>query len=81
MELGGEADGPPLELAPVNMEEEEEQQQQQQMLEKLAEMDRLSPEQVSLCQYRHMLLSYLDRLSTYKVRPHPHCREVQYCKC
>ena len=38
------------------------------VLKELAEMERLSPEQVSLCQYRHMLLCYLDRLSTYEVR-------------
>ena len=29
---------------------------------------RLSPEQVSMCQYRYKFLTYLDRLSTYEVR-------------
>jgi hypothetical protein len=37
----------------------------------LQTLERLSPEQVSLCQYRHMLLCYLDRLSTYEVRSRP----------
>ena len=29
---------------------------------------RLTHEQVLICQYRHLLLSYLDRLSTYEVK-------------
>ncbi len=40
------------------------------VLKSLSKVDKLSPEQVSLCQFRHMLLCYLDRLSTYKVK-HP----------
>ena len=48
------------------------------VLEELAGVERLSPEQVSLCQYRHMLLCYLDRLSTYQVRTCPFSSPLLY---
>ncbi len=38
-----------------------------QVVKELSGVERLTPEQISLCQYRHMLLCYLDRLDTYEV--------------
>ena len=40
------------------------------VMKELDKVEKLSPDQVSLCQYRHMLLCYLDRLSTYEVSKH-----------
>ena len=62
-ELGGEMhslDASPLRAAAAAEEEGV-------AVRAFAGVERLSPEQVSLCQYRHMLLCYLDRLDTYQV--------------
>ena len=45
----------------------EEQPEEVVAVRELGKVEKLSPEQVALCQYRHMLLCYLDRLDTYEV--------------
>lgn len=64
MSLGGETLSDPL-------EELEAEEQIEVAVKEMEKLEKLTPEQVSLCQYRHMLLCYLDRLSTYEV-----CAEI-----
>lgn len=45
----------------------------------LAKVERLSAEQVSICQYRHMLLCYLDRLDTYEVSQRIAVQRISVC--
>ena len=40
------------------------------IIKQLVDLEKLSPDQVSICQYRHMILYYLDILDTYNVS---HC--------
>ena len=48
-------------------EEEEEDEEVEEVVRELEMVEKLSVDQVSLCQYRHMMLFYLDRLETYQV--------------
>ena len=66
--IGGELVSGPLEEVGNSEDSSDGGDQLDRIVRELGKMERLSPEQVSLCQYRHMLLSYLDRLDTYEVR-------------
>jgi len=48
--------------------EEIQEERLEEVLQEMENVEELSVDQVSLCQYRHTFLCYLDRLETYQVR-------------
>ena len=69
MDLGGELEhlNSSLAIETATGSSDKQTEDALKCVEMLAGVERLSPEQVSLCQYRHLLLCYLDRLDTYEV--------------